>query len=358
LRFAVNASDPDGDSLTLGASPLPANASLVDNGDGSGHFLFAPESAQLGVHRITFVVHDGELADSESAAIIVSDVNFAPVLDSIGRQTVLEGDTLSLTVTATDPDGDSLVLSAGPLPRNASFVDNGDGSGDFLFAPDFMQSGQYDVTFVASDGVLADSERVIITVMNVNRPPVLDSIGSKDVLQGDTLRFTVIAGDPDGDSVRITADPLPANASFVDDGDGRGHFLFAPAWTQEGRHEVLFIVGDGVLADSELIMITVGRVGVEEEAVGCLSIDFPLLGVHPNPFFNVATIEYALPTEGFVSINVYNADGQLVRCLSERRESSGYHRVTWVRGSLPCGIYLVRLSGCETVRAKKVILIR
>jgi hypothetical protein len=276
----------------------------------------------------------------------------------VGNKLRSEGDSLRFTVTASDPDGDSLLLSAGPLPLNASFVDNGDGTGDFLFAPDFMQSGEYDITFVASDGSLADSELVTITVMNVNRPPVLDSIGSKSVVQGDTLRFTITADDPDGDAVTITADSLPANASLVDDGEGRGHFFFAPEWTQEGGHEVLFIVRDGVLADSELVTITVGRVGMGEDSASYLRVDSPVLSVCPNPFFDAATVEYTLPTESLVTISVYTVDGQLVRRLCDRKESRGHHRVPWGRGSLPCGVYLVQLAACETVRTKKVILIR
>jgi uncharacterized repeat protein (TIGR01451 family) len=125
--------------------------------------------------------------DDDSLVVVVTQANRGPVLHPIGERALLEGDTLGFTVTAADPDGDPLILSAGPLPPNASFVDNGDGSGDFLFTPDFTQSGQYDITFLAADLELADSELVGITVTDVNSAPVLDSIGPKSVLEGDTL---------------------------------------------------------------------------------------------------------------------------------------------------------------------------
>ena len=41
----------------------------------------------------------------------------------------------------------------------------------FNFSPNFTQAGVINVTFIASDGVLADSEVVAITVNNVNRAP-------------------------------------------------------------------------------------------------------------------------------------------------------------------------------------------
>jgi len=194
----------------------------------------------------------------------VTGTNLPPVLDSIRARTVPEGGTLSFTVTASDPDLDPLTLTAAPLPANASFVDNGDGTGDFLFTPDFTQAGLYDITFAASDGVLADSEAVSVTVTDVNRAPILDPIGPKVTNVGDTLRFLVTAQDPDADSIILSADPLPANAAFVDSGNGRGSFEFIPDATQAGLHEVTFVAtDDGVpaLADSELVSITVSPAG-------------------------------------------------------------------------------------------------
>jgi len=112
------------------------------------------------------------------------------------------------------------VLSAENVPANAGFVDNGDGTGTLTFTPDFTQAGSYDLTFVASDGVLADSEVVAITVTGVNRAPVLASIDSQSVFEGDTLTVDVSASDPDADSLTLTVTNLPENAGFIDNGDG------------------------------------------------------------------------------------------------------------------------------------------
>ena len=106
----------------------------------------------------------------------MENANDAPVWDSIGAKTIDEGQTLEFRVSASDPDGDSLILTA-DLPPNASFLDSGNGAGSFTFNPTFTQSGLYNVTFIASDGSLADSESVSITVNESgNQAPVLDSI--------------------------------------------------------------------------------------------------------------------------------------------------------------------------------------
>ena len=110
------------------------------------------------------------------------------------------------------------------VPANATFVDNGNGSGTFNFDPDFTQGGVFNVTFIASDGALADSEVVAITVSGVNLPPVLATIGPRNVNEGANLNFAVSASDPDLSIPTLTALNIPVNATFIDNGNGTGTF--------------------------------------------------------------------------------------------------------------------------------------
>jgi len=179
---------------------------------------------------VTFIATDTVgAADSELVQITVNDVNNAPVLDSIGSQSVDEGQTLSFRVHATDINGDSLILSALDVPTNATFTDSGNGAGSFSFSPDYTQSDIYNVTFIATDTVgAADSELVAITVNDVNNAPVLDSINSQSVDEGSNLTFRVHATDADGDSIILSATNVPTNATFTDSGNGAGSFSFSP----------------------------------------------------------------------------------------------------------------------------------
>jgi hypothetical protein len=188
---------------------------------------------------------------------IIEQANRPPTLDPIGAQTVNEGEVLEFRIWAVDPDGDSIILSADSIPANAAFEDSGNGAGLFTFSPDHDQAGVYHVVFIASDGLLADSELVQITVDDVNRPPVLDSIGPQQVYEGDTLEIRLSANDPDGDSISLSADSLPANAAFEDSGNGAGSFVFAPDSTQAGEYRVVLVASDGNLADSQAVNLTV-----------------------------------------------------------------------------------------------------
>ena len=184
--------------------------------------------------------------------------NAPPVLDSIGPKEVNEGALLSFLVSASDPDGTTPELSTSVLPDSAVFADSGNGTGGFEWTPTYAQAGTYEITFYATDDSLAqDSEVVSITVNDVNRSPVLDSIRAKEVFEGDSLEFVISASDPDGDSVVLSAVNLPANASFADSGNGHGLFTFDPDFTQSGVDTVIFIVSDTILADSEQVVMTI-----------------------------------------------------------------------------------------------------
>lgn len=253
LSFSVSGSDPDGGFPALTASAL-ANASLTDNGDGTGTFSFTPDAGQVGAQNVTFVASDGALADSEVVTITVTAVtNDAPTLDPIGSQSVAEGDQLQFFISGTDPNSDPLTFGTGPLPTGASFQV---GAKSFFWQPGFDQAGEYDVIFFVSDGSFADSETVHITVTNTNRPPVLAAIGAKSVQVGQSLNFGVSASDVDGTIPALSISPL-ANGSFTDNGNGTGSFGFTPDAGQVGVINVTFTATDGALADSEVVEITV-----------------------------------------------------------------------------------------------------
>ncbi|MDH3707208.1 MAG: hypothetical protein OES57_14155, partial [Acidimicrobiia bacterium] len=77
--------------------------------------------------------------------------NVPPSITQIGSQSMLEGETLVLNVTANDADGDSIVLTAANVPPFGSFVDNGDNSGTFTFSPSVGERGSYPNIIVTAD---------------------------------------------------------------------------------------------------------------------------------------------------------------------------------------------------------------
>jgi hypothetical protein len=254
LSFTVSATDADGDTLTYSASNLPSGATFDA---ATRTFLWTPAYNQAGSYPdVVFTVSDGKATDSETITVTVNDVNAPPVLAGIGDRSVNEGATLTFTVSATDPDGDSLTYAATNLPAGASFDP---GTRTFSWIPRYDQAGMYaNVSFeVSDDGApsRSDSETIAVTVVDVNRPPVLGAVGDQSVLEGDTLSFTVSATDPDGDTLTYSASNLPSGASFT---PATRTFSWTPTYDQAGTYPaVVFTVADAQAIDSESITIAV-----------------------------------------------------------------------------------------------------
>jgi hypothetical protein len=266
LVIDVSASDPDGDPLVLSVANAPAGSSFVDHQNGSATFTWAPVTGDVGSHGIDFLAHDDAVPPGqalESVQIQVGDSNRPPVLGAIGPRAGDPGFALEFTVSASDPDGDALQLSATPLPAGASFTDAGDGSGLFSWTPDTSQLGNHPVTFRVDDAgtpAASDSEVVTLTIGQVNAPPVLTPIGSRSGKVGEALTIALAAQDPDGNALAFSATGLPVGASLTDTGDGTASLSWLPAAGDVGLYDVVVSVADDGVppeSDAESLTITV-----------------------------------------------------------------------------------------------------
>ncbi|MCQ9206769.1 MAG: hypothetical protein NG740_02665 [Omnitrophica bacterium] len=176
--------DPDGDALTVTfTSPLKDDGTWQTTYDDAG------------TYTVTATVSDSSLTDSESFTIEVRNVNRPPVIEPIEDITdKKEGDLITLSVSASDPDGDDVTISY-PAP----FDSNG------TWQTSYTDNGNYALTVTASDGDLTSQVSFNLTVANVNGPPsVTISSDKSNVSPGDEFIVTVMAEDPDGDELKLT----------------------------------------------------------------------------------------------------------------------------------------------------------
>ncbi len=115
--------------------------------------------------------------------IQISDVNESPVINSDGGSdtanlTVSENSTAVTTVTATDPELDTITysilggpdqdkFSCDPLTGVLTFTS----APDFETKADFNEDNVYEVEVEAGDGALSDTQVILATVTNVNESP-------------------------------------------------------------------------------------------------------------------------------------------------------------------------------------------
>ena len=173
--------------------------------------------------------------------------NDPPVLTPIGNKTVQEGELLSFTVSATDPNGDAITWEATGLPAGASFDA---ATQTFTWTPTYNQSGDWIIEIAVSDNRQGwDVEAFTITVGNTNRSPVFAPIGEMQVTAGQTLQFNVEAVDPDGDNIVYSATSFPVPDGALFDATQRV-FIWTPNYNQTGTYNVTFYAKDDGLPNA------------------------------------------------------------------------------------------------------------
>jgi|GEM_PF-1768468 len=83
----------------------------------------------------------------------------------------------------------------------------------------------------------------------------------------------------------------------------------------------------------------------------------------PNPFFSSTEIEYELVRLGYVTLEVYDATGRLVRVLYDGIASAGHYSILWDAGDCrgrkaENGVYFCNLTTEDLRITRKMILVR
>ena len=113
--------------------------------------------------------------------------------------------------------------------------------------------------------------------------------------------------------------------------------------------------------------VTGGKLGGAQMAEGTEArgqeIAFKLQPSYPNPARNLANISFALPKAGYVSLKVYNIQGQLVKTVVNEEKPAGIHSIAWdcknSEGNQAAnGIYLYQLIAGGNTATRKLVLVK
>jgi len=91
---------------------------------------------------------------------------------------------------------------------------------------------------------------------------------------------------------------------------------------------------------------------------GSVVLDYELNQNYPNPFNPTTTIKYAIPSDNFVSLKLFNILGQEVANLVQEQQDAGRYEVKIDGSKLTSGIYLYRVEAGTFVSVKKMMLIK
>ena len=264
--FTASATDPDLPANTLAFSLIgaPTGAGIDPV---TGEFSWTPaESQGPGVYTFTVKVTDNgdpSLSDEQEVELTVLEVNRAPVLAEIDDDTIDEMVPYGFTASATDPDlpANTLAFSLIGAPTGAGIDPV---TGEFSWTPAESQGpGVYTFTVKVTDNgdpSLSDEQEVELTVLEVNRAPVLAEIDDDTIDEMVPYGFTASATDPD-----LPANTLAFSLIGAPTGAGidpvTGEFSWTPAESQ-GPGVYTFTVkvtdnGDPSLSDEQEVELTV-----------------------------------------------------------------------------------------------------
>ncbi|HEX9833788.1 MAG TPA: T9SS type A sorting domain-containing protein [Mycobacterium sp.] len=81
--------------------------------------------------------------------------------------------------------------------------------------------------------------------------------------------------------------------------------------------------------------------------------ELTLRGNYPNPFNPTTKITYALPQDGNVEIEIFNAIGQRVARIVDQVQKAGYQEALWNAAGVPSGVYFYAVT-LDVERARQV----
>ncbi|MBI3579440.1 MAG: T9SS type A sorting domain-containing protein [Ignavibacteriales bacterium] len=105
-----------------------------------------------------------------------------------------------------------------------------------------------------------------------------------------------------------------------------------------------FYIDDLKFTTAPVLAVKVGGTGPESSAGTNTPVSFGLGQNYPNPFNPSTVIQYSLPMQAYVTMEIYNTLGQRVHMLVDQQQAVGEHQVQFNASSLPSGVYFYRLT--------------
>ena len=118
--------------------------------------------------------------------------------------------------------------------------------------------------------------------------------------------------------------------------------------------EELFTV-DGTYEVDEIIVAN--SAGTIDVTVATPEV-FGLSSAYPNPFNPTTSVALSLPNDGYVSVTVYNAIGQVVGTIADGYMTANVYDFSWNASSVPSGMYFIRAEAGNSVDVQKVMLLK
>ena len=295
---SVTATDADGDSLTYSISGSEINISS----SGVLTFVSAPDYETKTSYSATVTVSDGTASTTQDITVNITDVNEAPTISSSSTFTIAENQTSLGSVTATDPENQTLTYALIQLPaplageQYAGASINSSTGVITLGGTGFNYEERTSITarIEVSDGTNAVTQDITVSITDLPQGTVTQ-LGSALTSSSVTFEALALSGngltlvyrkdipDTDLDSVAVVSYQLGSWSQIGSDivaEAGELGFGNSVAISDDGT-----IIAIGVTPESDI-----GLVKVYKHSSGSWSqLGSDISGIHAGDYFGYAT---------------------------------------------------------------------
>ena len=209
--ISLTGSDPDGDTLTFSILSQPQHGKLTGT---APNLIYTPDANYSGADAFTFAAADpSALSATGSISIAVRAVNDPPTALSANWE-VTEDTATQISLTGSDPDGDTLTFSILSQPQHGKLTGT---APNLVYTPDANYSGADAFTFTAADpAALSATGSVTIAVLAVNDPPEPQNDAFvRNANASKTIYFSeLLANDKDPDADVLTVNSVSSTSAL------------------------------------------------------------------------------------------------------------------------------------------------
>ncbi|MCD6181142.1 MAG: choice-of-anchor D domain-containing protein, partial [Candidatus Cloacimonetes bacterium] len=292
------------------------------------------------------------------------------------------GDILIFSVTASDPDSDSIAVRINWGDNEITEWSELKPSGTtFEFSHAWFEPGQYEIRSQTADqwhflneechnSISEWSEPLIVTISGTPEILVLTEqldfgtvyvgLDSTKTIMISNLGNGVLEAEPSTNTDEFSVYPSSFN---IEPGENLEiEITFTPTYEGIIRDTLTILSNDPENPEIEIFLTGEGQIQVsiddEFNNAECVMNNFP------NPFNPSTTIEFSIQNDSKIELSIYNIKGQKIKLLAQNEFTKGSHSILWNGNDesgkpVTSGIYYYKLNvNGKTEAMNKCLLLK
>lgn len=260
VALSATVSDADNDPITLAWQQISGTEVAIADSTSANLSFTAPQVQADESLTFSLTADDGKGSTTAYITVNVINVNKLPVVEIDAPQSVLANELVTISVSATDEDGDALTYEwqqiSGPAIDLA-----GNASNTLSFtAPDVVSDTAIKLFVSVSDGKGSSGVHISIDIKRSNQAPVVTIGNDLSVNEGATVTLTAESSDPDGDELYYNWKQTSGPAVNLTSTDEANLVFTAPSVDSDQVLTFEVTVSDQLLTSTASVQVTVKNI--------------------------------------------------------------------------------------------------